>query len=94
MTYHQYGTLKHIVYNNVYVQQSARKLHGTTFWSLAKRGWITHNDGLLVLTEKGLEAYNSYSHAKANFRKVEKDLTDNVKSLLHLGRLLTMRKAG
>lgn len=95
MTNHQYGTLKYLLAQNVYIQQSAKKLSMVTFGSLAQRGWIKVNHGgCITLTEEGLAAYSAYHDAKANFRKVEKDISEHVRSLLHVGKLLSMKKAG
>lgn len=95
MTNHQYGTMKYLLHNNVYIQQSARSLSMVTFGSLAQRGWIKVNSGgIITLTDEGMEAYNAYYQAKANFRKVEKDISEHVRSLLHVGKLLSMKKAG
>jgi len=94
MTHHQYGTLKYLLSNNVYVNQKARSLSMITFGSLAKRGWINHHNGLIIVTEAGLQVYNEYHNAKANYRKIEKDISEHVRSLLHIGKLLTIKKAG
>jgi len=94
MTHHQYGTLKYLLNNSVYANANARKLSMVTFGSLAQRGWITHHEGLIVLTEAGMQAYYDFHNAKANYRKNEKDLSEHVRSLLHIGKLLTMKKVG
>lgn len=91
MTHHQFGTLKYVRHNDITLK-TASELSMNTFGSLIKRGWIARNGSYLRLTDAGEEAYESYSKAVANFRKYDTGLTDHVKHLLHLDRVLTIGK--
>lgn len=91
MTHHQFGTLKHIRHNDVHIKE-AGDLSMVTFGSLIKRGWVARNGTRLILTQEGEQAYESYSKAVANFRKVDTGLTEHVQHLLHLDRIISFRK--
>jgi hypothetical protein len=93
MTAHQYGTLKYIYSNNIFLSKEAKSLHMGTIGSLIKRGWIYHSSGLLKLTEAGLEEYDRYRKPQANFRQHEYEISDYIKSLLHINQLISKRKA-
>lgn len=93
MTAHQYGTLKYIYEVNIHLKTEARELHMGTLGSLIKRGWIYYSSGILSLTDKGIQEYNKYKKPEANFRINEGEISEHVKNLLHINKLLTMRRA-
>lgn len=91
MTHHQYGTLQYLINNDVTIE-TAGELSMVTFGSLIKRGWVKRVGPHLRITKAGMDVYESYLLAKANYRKVDTGLTDHVKHLLHLDKLLEMTK--
>lgn len=94
MTAHQYGTLKFIYENDTYINKECKTLHMGTLASLWKRGWIYRTGALLLLTSSGIQEYNKYKRPQANYRQHEGELSEHVKSLLNIGKLLNMKKAG
>ena len=86
MTYHQYGTLKHLIYNDVDIEK-AGSLSMVTFGSLIKRGWVKRSGNTLQATQDGIDAYDLYSKAAANYRKHDTGLTDRVRDMLHLNKI-------
>ena len=91
MTAYQFATLKYLLNHPVTVEE-AGKLSMVTFGSLAQRGWIKYNSGVLELTDEGMDEYYRYSKGPANFRKVDTGISDRVKGLLHLNRIRLLKK--
>lgn len=91
MTFHQYGTLKYVMTHTVTVED-AGILSMVTFGSLIQRGWIQRNGNNLELTSDGYAAYDLYSKAQANFRKVDTGLTEHVRTMLHISKLIALKK--
>lgn len=68
----------------------SRKLHQTTLKCLLNRKLIQRNGNQIVTTAYGNQIINSQ---KLNKRKFEADVSDSIKSLLHVSKILQMRKA-
>lgn len=90
MTFHQYGTLKYVMNHPVTVE-NAGELSMVTFGSLIQRGWVARIGNKLELTKEGLEAYELYNKAQANFRKVDTGLTEHVRTMLHISKLIALK---
>lgn len=92
MTSRQYGTLKHIFYKGLTVEQLS-EVSMVTFGSMAKRGWVFAKDGKIVVTEEGLKEYREYHDAKCNFTIHEHQISERVRGLLHLGKLKLLKRS-
>lgn len=68
----------------------ARILHQTTLKSLLKRKLIARFYNRIECTQAG---YLILQNRELNKRKYEADVSDSVKSLLHVSKILQMRKA-
>lgn len=83
MTYRQYGTLRYILGHEINAEY-VRRFNLTTFGSLLQRGWIKRTGDEIILTEKGLQAFDQYNRALPSYRKYEGELSDRVALMLNL----------
>jgi hypothetical protein len=84
VTAYQFGTMKFINTYDIAVMKELRQLNMNTIRSLLVRGWIDKKNGYLILTVKGLQEYEKYIHSAPNYRKIEKDVSPIVRSLLYM----------
>lgn len=87
----QFGTLRYIRNHDVSIED----LNGynlTTFGSLAKRGWVTRKGHRVFLTRQGEEAFDAYHFASCNYRQHAGEISDRVRTLLHIGQLRMIRR--
>lgn len=93
---HQYGTLKFIHEHNVTLSYLGRA-HANTLGSLAYHGWIrrvgTGESALIMLTARGEEELQSYVLGGMNERQKAGELTERVRRLLHVSRVIAMKGA-
>lgn len=89
----QLGTLKYIINHEVTVED-LDTLSMTTFGSLLVHGWITREGNKIVPTKNGHLAYDAYRLAGANFKQHPGEISDRVRTLLHISQLQTVKKAG
>lgn len=92
MTAHQYGTLKYIINNDVTLTELGH-YSMTTLGSMVIRRWVIRDGNKVIPTQEGIEAFNNYFRAAPNYRKVDKDISERVRSLLHISKLLKITKA-
>jgi len=78
---HQYGSLKFIAHNNVTLEY-LRHAHANTLGSLAERGYLERSGELIVLSQSGKLALDTYSQASLNERGHEGELTERCLRLL------------
>lgn len=67
-----------------------RLLHQSTLKALLNRKLIARNGSEIIVTSLG---HSIATSARLNKRKYESDVSDTVKSLLHVSKILEMRKA-
>ena len=90
MTAHQYGTLKYIINNTVTISDLG--LYSmNTLGSLIQRGWVKRDGNSITPTQDGINAYYDYYKAPPNYRKVEKDISERVRLMLHINKLVTVK---
>jgi hypothetical protein len=90
VTIHQFNTLKWIYNEGGISENAVRKCHQGNIGSLAKKKWIEHAGRYVLVTALGIEMMEKYRHRLT--RKHASDPTDRVKRLLHLSRVIQMRK--
>lgn len=93
MTQHQYGTLKFIINNDITIDNLGHYSMATV-GSMIIRKWVKRDGNRVIPTQEGIEAFNSFFKAQPNYRKNEADITERVRTLLHISRMLKMPKAG
>ena len=67
----------------------SRTLHQSTLKALLNRKLITRNGNEIICTSSGNEIA---TRAKLNKRKHESDVSDSVKALLHVSKILPFKK--
>lgn len=85
MTYRQYGTMRYISGHEIGTE-FIKRFNLTTFGSLLQRGWIRRVGDSIELTKKGNEAFEQYTRALPNYRKVEGEISERVRLMLALNR--------
>jgi hypothetical protein len=58
------------------------------------RGWVRRDGNRVIPTQEGVDAFNGYFRALPNYRKHEDEISERVRTLLHISKLLKMPKAG
>ena len=92
MTSRQYGTLKHIIVKKLTVPQLS-EVSMVTFGSLAAHGWVFCKADEIIITQDGKQAYDEYHDAKCDFTIHEHQISERVRSLLHLSKLQIMKRS-
>lgn len=90
MTIHQFNTLKWIINEGWIHADDIRKCHQGNIASLAKHKWITNTGRKIIVTDEGLRLYDTNKYRLQ--RKRESDPTARVMRLLHLGKILEMKR--
>ena len=91
MTIHQFNTLKWIYSSGYITLEQLKKCHQGNIGSLAKNRWIEANGKHIQVTDHGIYTMDRYRHRLQ--RKHMAALTHRVSNLLHLGKILQMKKA-
>ena len=90
MTAHQYGTLKYVV-NNVVTVSELGHYSMSTLGSLVQRGWVKRDGNKIEPTQDGMDAYYNYFKATSNYRKVDKEISERVRLMLHINKLVAIK---
>jgi hypothetical protein len=91
MTIHQFNTLKWIYQTGYITVDQLKKCHQGNIGSLAKNRWIESQGKRVQVTDHGINTMERYRHRLQ--RKHAAALTRRVSNLLHLGKILQMKKA-
>lgn len=83
MTSRQYGTLRYFVDHETTVD-GLGKFNLTTLGSLIHRGWVQRKDSRIVITDKGVEAWQMYHRSGPVYREHEGPVSERVRLMLHL----------
>jgi hypothetical protein len=81
--------LRKIAHNDLPVDY-LRKVNNT--YARALKGLIYRHGTKLLLTQEGYDLLENYSTTKVAMRNEENDLSESVRSLLHVARLRILRK--
>ena len=91
MTIHQFNTLKWIINQGWIYEADIRKCHQGNIASLAKHKWIVNTGrNKIKATEEGIRIFDINKYRL--IRKHEADPTKRVMMLLHLGKILQMKR--
>ena len=91
MTNHQYIFMKKVVRSTV-TTTHLTEISNVTVGSCVVRGWIYIRDNTVLPTDAGFEAFNAYDKGGLNLRKHVGDVTDRVKNLLHIHKIIEIRE--
>ena len=88
----QLGTLKYIC-THVVTIEDVRLFNMTTLGSLFVRQWVERTGNQLKATKAGYAAFELYKAPQPNYRQSEGEISDRVRTMMHISKLEALKKA-